>query len=501
MASSTADRKAAYEKRVALADSRRKDGTWKRDGTGQQSDGSKENVAVSNVTRFCRSIANTALLAGGHKIAQIVFYQNGVGTGEAQGLLASVQASITGFGLNENVCEAYLWLASNFVPGDEIFLFGFSRGAYTARAIGGLIAHIGIIPKPVDSMESVDFQKVYAKYSKPGRNFKAEGITEEFGWKSMQTIKVIGVWDTVGSLGLPMTSNLTRSYAFHDTTISGYVENAFHALSLDERRASFYPTLWSLPTGKEPYDRDFIYIGGARKCNLKQCWFPGDHSDVGGSHADAKRGDFSDIALAWMVDQCRGLLAFDEPASFLVPNSLWAAQPIHDFRFTDVSGLAGTRYRAPGEYVDPNPGGKAAHHSLTNETIHPSVRMRFLKSATVKPAWAPVALNGFRLTRTTGTPPRWEWVKTVGKEQIKLLEDQTQTEADSWGARLMTPEDKRTLASDKLTDNLKKAIDTGTVLTHPVATAVGRMPGVGHAVNVARLVGGTTLNMLGGRKP
>jgi len=415
-----------------LAETRRQNGIYKRlivfcDGTGQQSDGTRDRP-VSNVTRFCRNIANGQTFEGGKEIAQVVFYQNGVGTGSLT-LLSEAYAGATGWGLNEKVCEAYLWLTSNYVYGDEIFLFGFSRGAYTARAIGGLIAHIGILGK------SVNFQHVYDEYQKRTQNF--EGADEhQSGFRSTQTIKVIGVWDTVGSLGTP-DKPMDRTYAFHDTTISPYVENAFHALALDEHRGSFYPTLWTLPASEAD-----------RRTNLKQCWFPGVHSDIGGSYADAKPHDFSDIAFAWMVDQCHEFLAFDQPRSFFDPvlndkkRSLWAAQPLHN-SMTGVFKAGKVRYRAPGEYEDLDPfTGKPVAVGPTNESIHPSVRMRLLKSHDFKVDWQLVALNGFHLVRTS-LPDGWEWVKKGGQKDIKIPE--YKIEEGSWDSQLMTKEDKEML--------------------------------------------------------
>lgn len=243
------------------------------------------------------------------------------------------------------------------------------------------------------------------------------------------------------------------------------VENAFHALALDEHRDTFYPTLWTLPDTKEgEHDADGIYLGGSGKCNLKQCWFPGVHSDVGGSYGDAKPRDVSDIALAWMVDQCRGLLAFDEPSGFFNPTvdsknrSLWAAQPIHN-SMTGVFLAGGVRYRAPGEYKAVDEAGAKIEgpQGPTNEGMHPSVRMRFLKNADFKADWQPMALNGFRLVKTTA-PGGWEWVKTVkvggASKDVKIPEFRI---ADgSWEARLMAQEDKVMLEDIELSKKLKE---------------------------------------------
>ncbi|KAF9523020.1 hypothetical protein CPB83DRAFT_899147 [Crepidotus variabilis] len=437
----------AYKQQQQLGETRRKNGTYKRlivlcDGTGQQSDGTRD-LPVSNVTRFARSIANRQVVGEGKEINQVAFYQNGVGSGSLTSL-SEMYAGTTGWGLNENVCEAYLWLKSNYIDGDEIFLFGFSRGAYTARAIAGLIAHIGILDK------AANFQQVYEKYQKRGRNFVGESKMQG-GFRSTQTIKVVGVWDTVGSLGAPSDIPAGRSYAFHDTTISPYVENAFHALALDEHRGSFYPTIWTLPAAEEE-----------RKTNLKQCWFPGVHSDVGGSYADAQSHDFSDIALAWMVDQCRPFLAFDEPWGFFNPvvdgktRSLWATHPIHN-SMTGVFKAGKVRYRAPGEYEHLDPfTGKPVAVGPTNESVHPSVRMRILKAHDFKIDWQLVAMNGFRLVRN-GKDDGWEWVKTVGGakgKEVRLAE--YKIEEGSWDSRLMAEEDKVLLGDVELSKKIQE---------------------------------------------
>ena len=188
------------------------------------------------------------------------------------------------------------------------------------------------------------------------------------------------------------------------------------------------------------------------------------HSDVGGSYADAKPHDFSDIALAWMVDQCRGLLAFDEPYArgFFEPaldkenRSLWAAQPIHN-SMTGVFKAGSVRYRAPGEYEDLDPfTNTPVFAGPTNESIHPSVRMRLLKSHDFKLGWRLVAMNGFRLVRTTSLNG-WEWVKAVELEGGALKDiriPEFKIEEGSWESRLMTKEDKEMLEDVRLSDRL-----------------------------------------------
>lgn len=233
------------------------------------------------------------------------------------------------------------------------------------------------------------------------------------------------------------------------------VENAFHALALDEHRASFFPTVWFLPSvALENF-----------KTNLKQCWFPGVHTDIGGGYKDSTPHDFSDISLAWMIDQCHGLLAFndineipeflDSKNPFANGRSLWAAQPLHN-SMTKVFKLGGVLYRTPGEYVHKDPWtGKPAPIGETKESIHPSVRVRLLKSLEHKLDWQPIALNGFRLVETSepNEGPGWKWVKTVkgpdGKDKDVEIPEY-RIKPDSVESKLLAPEDHELLQDVEL---------------------------------------------------
>ncbi len=260
------------------------DGTWNKP---DQKQGGKYNP--TNVVKFARTI----LPQTSDGTQQVVFYDQGVGTGFG---LDKFFGGAFGFGLGKNVIDGYRFILHNFVPGDEIYLFGFSRGAYTARSIAGMIRNCGILKKqygdhfneafrlyrrqdaPPDSNEAIDFRRCYSFETK---------------------IKCVGVWDTVGSLGIPVSfckNRLNKKFQFHDVTLSSKVENAFHALAIDEQRGPFKPTLW--------YAKN---VSGQR---VEQRWFSGVHSDVGGGYVEA---GLSDIAFMWMkecAESC-GLL-FDE---------------------------------------------------------------------------------------------------------------------------------------------------------------------------------------------
>ena len=260
------------------------------DGTWNDADSAGE---FTNVVRMARAALPTDA-RGGQETPQVVYYQSGVGTGAD--LVQRVLGGGVGLGLSRNVRDAYGFIAANYCPEDEIFLFGFSRGAYTARSVAGLIGYAGLLQKG----DMDDFALVWEGYrlkNQPGQ----PDVLVNFPLRHKDVpIKCIGVWDTVGELGIPghLDEIFTQFYQFHDTTLGPHVENAFHALALDERRSDFAPTLWiQSPTAQ---------AAGTQK--LVQVWFPGVHSNVGGGYEEH---GLSDVALAWMASQVEPLLALN----------------------------------------------------------------------------------------------------------------------------------------------------------------------------------------------
>jgi uncharacterized protein (DUF2235 family) len=269
------------------------------DGTWNRADQVKDDVPCpTNVVKLGFRVAKRA-----EAIPQIVHYDQGVGTGNSVDRLTG---GAFGHGIEENIHQAYRFLVANYEPGDEIFLIGFSRGAFTARSLGGMIRKCGILKrKAVGS---------YARAIELYRNDKHpdEPELQEFRYEkavcegSGTPIKMIGVWDTVGSLGIPLRGlrALTRrKHRFHDTELSKLVENAFQALAVDEYRAPFEPTLWALKPKKDQ--------------RVHQVWFTGAHSDVGGGYA---LSGLSDIALQWMMDRASECgLVFDPQVEEALP--------------------------------------------------------------------------------------------------------------------------------------------------------------------------------------
>lgn len=271
------------------------------DGTWNTPDQKEAGVPIpTNVARLYNAVA--AQDAAGE--AQLSYYHSGVGT--EGNWLDRVAGGSVGAGMGKNIQSAYKWLGVNYRPGDRIFLFGFSRGAYTVRSLAGMILHCGLLDLAADGLSDDElWARVETAYASGYR-----GREERAGWAgdwafhddsagTAVSIYFIGVWDTVGALGVPddlallnMIDDPAR-YAFHDTRLNDRVLNARHAVALDEMRGSFIPTLWT--------DIE-------QRPNAKQVWFPGVHSDVGGGYAET---GLSNIALGWMMDEAAKLgLAF-----------------------------------------------------------------------------------------------------------------------------------------------------------------------------------------------
>lgn len=262
------------------------DGTW-----NTPEDTEHGLPAPTNVVKLFNAIVRE------DESKQLAYYHPGVGTGK--GWWDRVAGGGTGHGLNQNIMSAYRWLGSHYEVGDKIFLFGFSRGAYTVRSLGGLIAKCGLVDlsasmAPDEVWKRVD--EVFAAY-RAGEAFANQNgypfYNAEPGKPAKETtpIHFIGVWDTVGALGIPEDLALlglldsAKKYRFHDTTLSHIVAHARHAVALDEKRASFAPTLWLQP---KPQTK------------MKQVWFPGVHSDVGGGYLET---GLSDRTLIWMMEE------------------------------------------------------------------------------------------------------------------------------------------------------------------------------------------------------
>lgn len=340
------------------------DGTWKDADSGD---------GYTNVSRLAWAIKPTDT-RDGKDIAQIVFYQSGVGS--EGDFFEKVGGGGVGLGLSRNVRDAYAFICNNYFDGDEIFLFGFSRGAYTARSVGGLIGYAGLIGK-----QDLDrFNDLWTGYRLRDKVDHPDPRPQFAKRHASVRIKCIGVWDTVGSLGIPGNFDkvFTEFYKFHDTGLGLHVDNAFHALALDERRKAFLPTLWQ----QDEAAKDQV---------LKQVWFAGAHSNVGGGYDEH---GLSDITLAWMASEVDKLLAIDFDYLKLRRDlrNGWGLGRLYD---------SAEKWKALG-VVTRKPFAPVAK-GTTNESIHSSVAERIAgKAGAVPGAYASDALKGIKLEDRLG---------------------------------------------------------------------------------------------------
>ena len=251
------------------------------DGTWNEPEQTDEGMpAPTNVVKLAKAVAPR----GADGMPQVVCYHSGVG--ERGGLLDHLQGGAFGDGISLNIRDLYLFLVLNYRPGDELFLFGFSRGAYTVRSLAGLIRNSGIL-KDEYAERYADAYNLYRDRTDATHPSAAQSVQfrARFSWPDFN-IRLIGVWDTVGALGIPVPFQLGRQQnEFHDTDLSSHVDFAYQALAIDERRKPFVPCVWN----KQP--------ASPASQVLEQAWFAGVHCNVGGGYVDA---GLSDCALDWM---------------------------------------------------------------------------------------------------------------------------------------------------------------------------------------------------------
>lgn len=283
------------------------DGTW----------GRLSHPSPNNVVKLSEAVLSTAT----NGTPQLIYYDEGVGT-LSESLFSKAANAVSGafgVGLMRNVEQAYRFLVFNYEPGDEIYLFGFSRGAFTARSLAGLIRNCGIVVqdqahnahKAIEVYRSRDpdlhpnedgafeFRLKYAPHvyfnDKELKWRKTQPMDFDPERSALLRIHYVGVWDTVGALGIPHSFTSLRwfnkKYEFHDMELSRAVASGRHAVAIDERRVDHTPALWSnlddLNRGADPPSAPY-----------QQLWFPGDHSGVGGG---GEVVGLAAAALEWVV--------------------------------------------------------------------------------------------------------------------------------------------------------------------------------------------------------
>jgi len=275
-------------------------------------DGTWNAVATPDANTNVVRLANLVTVSDAKGIAQICYYNSGVGSG---GPIDRFIGGAFGAGLKNNVKRGLAFLALNYDKGDEIYLFGFSRGGYTARALAGVLGTAGI---PLDIAETERHWNLYlevaklktkrGRYRKGSRRrlpydakikAKEDELANATRYKGDDLpIRCVGVWDTVGAYGIPVGIGLSAisrlltmwTRGFRDTKFGERVDLGLHAIAVDEMRRPFVPTFWTL--------RDKTELVKGQE--VEQVWFPGAHSNVGGGY---KRKGLSDLALAWMISR------------------------------------------------------------------------------------------------------------------------------------------------------------------------------------------------------
>jgi uncharacterized protein (DUF2235 family) len=262
------------------------DGTWNR----------PDSPNITNIEKIARTVQTDPSASGG--VPQLVYYLSGVGGAGYE--TDRILGGAFGFGLFNNMLAGYRFLAQNYEPGDEIFVFGFSRGAFTARTLVGMIGYVGLITKRALVDDQLSKARDFYKGRKKDDDTRPADLVT---WRAQHThpttpVSFVGVFDTVGALGVPGAMFLAPR--FHNLQLSDEVECARHALAVDEYRLKFEPSLWTAKDG-----------GPTEDDRVKQVWFRGAHSDVGGGYGET---GLSDSALLWMATEAHAQgLVFDVP--------------------------------------------------------------------------------------------------------------------------------------------------------------------------------------------
>jgi len=338
------------------------------DGTWQDLDASYP----TNVVKMAQAIK----LVGDRDIPQILYYDQGLGT-KSIGIQHSIIDFLTrivggglGLGIDQKIQAAYRFLCLNYQPGDEIYLFGFSRGAYTVRCLAGLIYNSGLLYRKfirkIPQAYELYREKQNPDNAPKGKN--AVAFRQQYGQDV--PIKALCCWDTVASLGIPdmfsflgLYQKFKERYSFFDSTVNSTIEKAIHAVAIDEHRKSFDVTLMEC-SSKRSSDQ------------VTEVWFPGVHGSIGGG--EQKNRGLSDATLLWMMGEVEKLgLALDKSSieGGINPDykiDFKQTKPWYDFGKVNIREI-----------------------KADFEDLHESVKQRW-RDASINPPYRPQNLEKFR---------------------------------------------------------------------------------------------------------
>ncbi|MFY1708818.1 phospholipase effector Tle1 domain-containing protein [Tritonibacter scottomollicae] len=374
------------------------DGTW--NTADQHNDGMP---TPTNVAKLHSLVA----AQDGQGVEQIAYYRTGVGT--SGGVFRRALGGAIGLRLEDDIMSAYKFLAETYAPGDEVFLFGFSRGAYAVRSLAGMVSNVGLADLRPDHLSPYEdpwqvvkrlMERYQSRKAGAGKTALQEALLQDrpigvvkFHDPAQVGFRFVGVWDTVGALGIPDDKGLLRlilgdprKHGFRDTELGGNVSCARQALAMDERRKDFTPTLWTK--------------WGAGQ-DVQQRWFPGVHGDVGGGYADCRLGD---LTLEWMIReaQANGLGIREIAPGQLTPDAfaLRHTSYLGWFRFRP------TRPRAVPELLDD---ASSIADRISRTCFDPSVIARHRTPPPGERSYWPthVLAPGARHTTWVSARPRW----------------------------------------------------------------------------------------------
>jgi len=328
---------------------------------------------------------------------QVVHYGRGVGAlseivMREGGMLVG---GLTGAGLEDGILEAYLFLAFNFEVGDQIYIFGYSRGAFSARSLGGLIRKCGILERR-DANRAREAFELYRDKDAPFDGTRARAFRDAHSLAVTEggvdgpdrprcDIAYMGVFDTVGQRGIPspipFAGKFNRRFRFHDLSLGGHVRAARHALALDERRVLFPDTPWdnldarNRACGADPLSEDAPF---------QQRWFPGTHGDVGGGVDSA----LPEGTLAWIAEGARKAgLALDEAQHPPLATLLAAPITPHEGWLPPL----GRRRIVPDRAV-----ARALTPEILASKLHDTTVARLATTARARRRYLPAPLRGLR---------------------------------------------------------------------------------------------------------
>ncbi|TXT39963.1 MAG: hypothetical protein FD135_1715 [Comamonadaceae bacterium] len=337
------------------------------DGTWNTADQEENGIPTpTNVVKLYHSLAEKDEKG----LEQLKYYHPGVGT---NGLLDSITGGALGAGVSKQIQSAYHWLATHYERGDQIFIYGFSRGAFIARSLAGFLGRglldlRNVAPAEAWSRVKTAYDQGYRKHATRAEDDRtwAEPVWVFFHGAGPTPVHFVGVWDTVGALGIPDDMEVLNlfddsdAWKFHDTALGSHIHTARHAMAMDEVRASFTVTRWS---------------NTDQHLDAKEVWFPGVHSDVGGGYANT---DLSDGALQWMLEEsvAVGLALRPGIPDMLKPNPL---------------GVLHNSYKGVFAKFRSRPRSVEALIPGQHDKFHPSAIERHEKS--------PIAYSAYRPTR------------------------------------------------------------------------------------------------------